>query len=235
MSDLLFGRLDTGMSTLFVAFRIVSALLMCAAIILLGRRNQLGWWLVAVAFLMPGLAELANIPGSSIRSPLALLLFVSSIAVPLALTIGVGIYGLVAFQKFPRDSELTRAITLRQYKPTNLVAPLLMAVVYTATSLIAVVSIYLSFSPSNLPVITMVVSGFLYGLLPAGMLGLARRSRWAWFLVASSAFVSLAGTVLAAQGSVLIFLFFAQACLAIYGWQRWGAIVSAPPPAKSVS
>ncbi|MGO2540627.1 MAG: hypothetical protein ACTH8J_05730 [Specibacter sp.] len=237
MGELLFGRVDGGLGVAVVALRIAGVLLMCAALVLLGRRHELGWWLAAGAFLMPGLANIAQFPATIISSPMALALYAIGIAVPLVLTIGVAFYGLLSFQKLPLSAPMTRAVTPQPFRFTDIVAPLVVALACAAASMIAVISLYLNFSGpltlSRLPLGALMVSGFFYGLLPAGLLGLAHRSRWAWFLVVAGSAFAILGTAASAQGSVLIFLYLAQGALAIYGWGRWAGLPAGNGQAKA--
>lgn len=237
MGDLLFGRVDGGLDMVVVALRIAGVLLMCAALVLLGRRHELGWWLAAGAFLMPGLADIAQFPGTGISSPMALFSYVIGNAVPVLLTIGVAFYGLLSFQKFPLSAPLTRAITVQPFRAVDIAAPLVVALACGAASMIAVISLYLNFSGpltlSRMPLGALMMSGFFYGLLPAGLLGLADRSRWAWFLVVAASAFAIWGTVASAQGSVLIFLHLAQGALAVYGWGRWAGLPAATGQSKA--
>lgn len=236
MLELLFGRISSGLDLGIIALSILGSLALCAALLLLGRRNELGWWLVAGAYLMWGASSVLSFPPRSIDSPLALILFALGIAVPLFLGVGIGVYGLLSFQKYPRDAPLTRAIGLRQFKGTDLVAPLAVAVVFGIAALIPALSTFATFGLwDQLPpgaVLTVFIWGILGGLLPAGLVGLAHRCRWAWFLLVVPPLVDIYSAVVTAGGSVKIFLSIATIGLAVYGWGRWGGIPAAPVQAR---
>ncbi|MFB9164222.1 hypothetical protein [Arthrobacter psychrochitiniphilus] len=227
MSDLLFCRTSGTLSVIVVSLNVLSVAVMCAALALLGRRNQLGWWLVAAGFICASAAALINNVSSAGGSTVVLALTLISLVITLVLTAGVGVYGLLMFQKFPPANSMIRDFTLRRFATSDLLFPLLVAILYTGVSLLATLSIFLRFSASTPPVGVLgilALNGFLFGLLPAGLLGLAQRSRWGWFLIAAASLTGIVGTTLSAGGSVLIFLFLAQGLLALYGWGRWGSI-----------
>lgn len=233
MSELLFGRMVGPFEPVVVAMSVVGTLAMCGALVFLARRRELGWWLVAGSFLLSGLSRLLNQLATGAPTPQSLILFAVGAVIPMVLGIGLGIYGLLSFQKFPLTAPSTRGITLRRFSASTVLAPLAMAVVFTLASLIPVVSLRAAYGEgmqlSLGLLLVSLISGFLLGLLPAGLLGLAHRSRWAWFLTAVSALASIGATVLTAGGSVLIFLFFATAVLAFFGWGRWGSIPEQKP------
>lgn len=226
--ELLFGRIDGGPSVIFIAARLIGVLLVCAALFLLGRRGELGWWLAGAGFALPALSGFPGIFGNGIHSPAGLLLSAAGFVIPLLLSLGVAAYGLLLFRKHPLESGMVRAISLRRSGAFEVLSPLLLAVVYGAATMLSTVALFINIlgadALSRLPLGQMMFSGIAAGLLPAALLGLANRSRWAWFLVVAASALSVLGTVIQAAGSVLIFLYLAQAALALYGWSRWGAI-----------
>ena len=228
MSELLFGHMNGPFDAVVVAMSVVATLAMCGALVFLARRHELGWWLVAGSFLLSGLSTLLNLLTTGAPTPQSLILFAVGAVIPMVLGVGLGIYGLLSFQKFPLTARSTRGITLHRFSAAAVLAPLAIAVVFALASLIPVVSLRAAYGEavqlSLGLLLTSLISGFLLGLLPAGLLGLAHRGRWAWFLIAVSALVNIGATVLTATGSVLIFLFFAMAVLAFFGWGRWGSI-----------
>lgn len=234
LSDLLFGRVDGALEAAVVALALAGTLMMCVALALLARRHELGWWLAAGSYLLSGVAQLLNPPTLGMTTPMTLVLYAVAAAIPMVLGIGLGIYGLLSFQKFPLTAPLTRGITLRRFTPTALLAPLAVAAVFAVASLIPLLSLYATYG-SRLqlgfgPVLIPLISSFLIGLLPGGLLGLAHRGRWAWFLIVVSALVSLGDAVLSAGGSVRMFLLIATIALAVYGWGQWKSL-----PAEKLS
>ncbi|MDO5754293.1 hypothetical protein [Arthrobacter sp.] len=233
MSELLFGRMTGPFDTVIVAMSVVGTLAMCGALAFLARRHELGWWLVTGSFLFSGLSTLLSLLTTGAPTPQSLILFAIGALIPMVLGIGLGFYGLLSFQKFPLTAPRTRGITLHRFSASTILAPLAMAAVFALASLIPVVSLRVAYGEGmqlSLGLLLMsLISGFLLGLLPAGLLGLAHRSRWAWLLIAVSALASIGATVLTARGSVLIFLFFAMAVLAFFGWGRWGSIPAKKP------
>lgn len=233
LGELLFGRLRDSTAVILAALRILGVLLMCAALWLLGRRNEVGWWLATGAFLLPGLAELFIPRGYSTSSLPVLMVHVAGNVLVLVLTAGVGVYGLLSFRKLPLTAPSTRAITLPKFRASHILAPLILAIVYAAASLLMIGALFMARTPSSpFPVGTLLLSGVITGLLPAGLLALAHRSHWAWFLIVAASLISIVGTTATAQGSVLIFLYLLQAVLAVYGWARWGAIPSRAVPSS---
>lgn len=234
MSELLFGRVDGALEATVVAMSLAGTLLMCVALAFLARRHELGWWFVSGSYLLAGPAALLGSPTLGMATPLTLVLYAAAAAIPLALGIGLGIYGLLSFRKFPLTDPKTRGITLRRFTPTALLAPLAVAAVFALASLIPLLSLYATYG-RHLQlglgiVLTPLISSFLIGLLPAGLLGLAHRGRWAWFLIVVSALVSIVDAVLSAGGSVRMFLLIATIALAVYGWGQWKSL-----PAEKLS
>ncbi|WP_104086376.1 nicotinamide mononucleotide transporter [Arthrobacter sp. GMC3] len=226
LGEILFGPVGSSLSIVALGLKILGALIMCAALALLARRSELGWWLAIGSFAMSLLAGTFAVPVDFLSSAAIVTLYIVGSWIPPLVGAAVSVYGLLWFRKAPETQPLTRDVSLRRFTPDTLVPPLLVAVIFAAANLIPVLILNASGSGPNLqiPLTPMFVSGFLGGFLAAGLLGLANRSRWAWFLIAAAALVSIAGTTLAAQGSVLIFIYLAQAVLAVYGWGRWGGI-----------
>lgn len=234
MLELLFGNVNGFADSAATFLSIAGTLVLCAALVLLGKRNEVGWWLVAGAYGLWALSSLLMFSTDRTTSLLGLLLFVLGIAVPLFLGAGIGIYGLLLFRKFPREAPLTRAIALRPWSGRDVLAPLATALVFGIASLIPVLSIFASFgSFQQLPLaalFSILGSGILAGLLPAGLVGLAHRCRWAWFLLVTPALLDIYSTVLTAGGSVKILLSLVTIALAVYGWRCWASLPAASRP-----
>lgn len=231
MSDLLFGRLDGGFSVVVVVARLLATAMVCAALVLLARRNQVGWWLLVGSVLPSGTTALIGLLNSAGGSLGAVAVSMLSMTIWLLLTLGVGVYGFLSFQKFPPVTSSVRDITLRRFTGPDLVLPLLVALVYAIGSILATATIFRGFTGDSPPVtliLTLGATGFMLGLLPAGFAGLAQRSRWAWFLIAVASIVDILGATLAANGSAIIFLLLAQTALALYGWGKWRGMPEEP-------
>lgn len=226
IGELLFGRMAGPLDVAAVALTVLTALLLCAALALLARRRDVGWWLAGAAFLLQAMAQLMNFPGLLAASPAGLAMFAAGVAIPLAVAAGSAAYGLLSFRKLPQESRQLRSFSRRPFSGVDLLAPAAVALVYALGSALVVASVFSGFSAplSRIPWAALLLSGFLMGLLPAALVGLAHRSRWAWLLVIAASAASVYSTTMLAQGSVLIFLFVAQAALAFVGWQRWGAL-----------
>ncbi|MEO8220098.1 MAG: hypothetical protein ABI563_04865 [Specibacter sp.] len=233
IGELLFGRTAGPLDVAAVALTVLGSLLICASLMLLARRSDTGWWLAGAAFLLQGLAQLMNFPGLLAASPAGLAMFAAGVAVPLAVAVGSAAYGLLSFRKLPLESRRLRSFSLRPFSGVDLLAPAAVALVYALGSMLVIASIFSGFSAplSRIPWAALLLTGFLMGLLPAALLGLAHRSRWAWLLVVAASVASVYSTTMLAQGSVLIFLFVAQAALAFFGWQRWGTLPAGSPKA----
>ncbi|WP_133159173.1 hypothetical protein [Arthrobacter glacialis] len=233
IGELLFGRMNGPLDVASMALTILGALLICASLGLLARRSDTGWWLAGAAFLLQGLAQLMNFPGLLAASTTGLLMFAAGVAIPLAVAVGSAAYGFLSFQKLPQASRRLRTFALRPFSGVDLLAPAAVALVYALGSMLVVASIFAGFSAplARIPWASLLLTGFLMGLLPAALVGLAHRSRWAWLLVIVASVASVYSTTMLAQGSVLIFLFVAQAALAFLGWQRWGTFPTYGPKA----
>lgn len=231
IGELLFGRMAGPLDVAAVAVAILAALLICASLAQLARRSDTGWWLAGAAFLLAALAQLMNFPGLLAASPAGLLMFAAGVAIPLAVAAGSAAYGFLSFQKLPQESPRLRTVVLRPFSVGDLLAPAAVALIYALGSMLVVASIFAGFSAplSRIPWAPLLLTGFLMGLLPAALVGLAHRSRWAWLLVIVASVASVYSTTMQAQGSVLIFLFVAQAALAFLGWQRWGTLPTDNP------
>ncbi|MCU6479705.1 nicotinamide mononucleotide transporter [Arthrobacter sp. A2-55] len=224
--DILFGPIFNPLQAFSLVLKILGVLIMCASVAFLARRNEVGWWLAMGSFAL-------EIPGAMLTLPYALFgsapeLLAYGVSVSLTSLVGVGasIYGLSRFWRAPANGPLVRRIALRTFRPRDLVAPALVALLYAVCYVLPLVVLErvlaASRSLAGLPLAQLLLSGFCIGLLVGGLAGLARRSRWAWLLVAVSSLVSLLGVAAATQGSVLVFLFMAQAVLALYGFVVWG-------------
>ncbi len=228
MFDLLFGRISGGLDAGIMALSLLGSLSLCAALFLLGRRNETAWWLVAAAYLLWGMSSLLGFSPRMLDSVLSLLLFLLGVAIPLILGIGVGIYGLLLFRRFPRSAPMTRTITLRTFTGSELLLPLAVALAFGLASMIPVLSVFAEYGLwEQIPLTslaTIIVAGTLGGLLPGGLVGLAQRGRWAWFLLVFPPLLEIYTTVVSAGGSVKIFLSIATIAVAVLGWARWGAV-----------
>jgi len=230
LGEILFGPLGNSLSIIALGLKILGALIMCCALPLLGRRSEVGWWLAIGSFSMFLLAGTFAVPLDFLSSAVLVTLYVAGSWAPPLVGIAVCFYGLLAFRKAPATTLLTREILLRRFQATDIVGPAIIALIFAGATLIPALVLNFSMSAANLslPLTAMFVGGAVQGLLPAGLVGLAHGSRWAWFLIAGAALVSIAGTTMAAQGSVLIFLYLAQAVLAVYAWGRWGGLTEQP-------
>ena len=230
MSELLFGRISGPLEAAVTVFSLVGVLTLCVGLALLARRHEAGWWLVAGSFVFSELAALLgqlNLLSLGTNTASSIFLIAAGTAVRLFLGAGIGIYGLLSFQKYPLTAPRLRGITLRRFRGSDLLAPLAVAVIFAVATMLPFLSWHASSTLILGPgtdLMAFFVSAVLLGLLPAGLLGLAHRSRWAWFLIVISTLVSIVGAVLAASGSVLIFLSIAVVALAIYGWGAWKSI-----------
>jgi hypothetical protein len=228
MFDLLFGRISGGLDAGILALSLLGSLALCAALFLLGRRNETAWWLVAGAYLLWGMSSFLGLSPRMLDSGLSLLLFFLGVAIPLILGIGVGLYGLLCFRRFPLPAPMTRTITLRTFKGTELLLPLAVALAFGLAFLIPVLSVFAQYGLwDQVPLATLatvIVTGTLGGLLPGGLVGLAQRGRWAWFLLVIPPLLDMYSSVISAGGSVKIFLSIATIALAVLGWVRWGAV-----------
>ena len=75
IGELLFGRMNGPLDMAATAATVLGALLLCAALVLISRRNDVGWMLAVAAMLLPVLASALKFPPLMLDSPLTLLLF----------------------------------------------------------------------------------------------------------------------------------------------------------------
>ncbi|NVN00148.1 hypothetical protein [Arthrobacter sp. SDTb3-6] len=228
--DILFGQVTDPSQAFSLAFRLLGTLIMCTGLALLVRRVEVGWWLAVGSFALEIPAAFFTISLGLPLSSGSLLPYVAASWIAPLVGVGAALYGLAWFRKAPLSGPLVRDLALRRFRPADLAAPVLVAVVFAAASLLPALALYGSLAGpgglSRFPTATVLASGFLTGLLPAGLVGLAARSRWSWLPIAASSVASLGGTALSAQGSVLIFLFMAQAAVAVFGFVAWGRLRS---------
>ena len=228
IGELLFGRMIGPLDMAATAATVLGVLLLCAALFLISRRNDVGWMLAVVAMLLPGFATVLSFPHFLLDSPAAVLLFAAGAALTTVIATGAAVYALLLFRKLPLSTPMTRTVALRPFSGPDIVGPAAVAVAYSLAASLVVVAIFTGIhSPlSSVPWLTVLLNGLLAGLVPAALVGLANRSRWAWLLFAAAAIVAIYNTVMSAQGSVLIFLYVMQASLAAIGWQRWGTLTA---------
>lgn len=231
IAELLFGRTAGPLGVAALVTTLLGVVLMCAALLLLARRNEVGWWLAGASFLLGGIVQMMDFPGVAVGSPAGLLMFAAGVAIPLLVSLGVAAYGLLSFQKLRRDSPSTRVLQLRPFSGVDLLGPVAVALVCALASMLVVFSFFSGFSAplARLPWAALLVPAFLSALLPGALVGLAHRSRWAWLLVVAASASSVYSATMSARGSVLIFLFVAQAAVAVIGWQRWGTLPADGP------
>lgn len=226
--EILFGPVIDPPHAFSLAFRILGVLIMCAGLALLARRNEVGWWLAIASFGLEIPAAFFQISANIPVSPGSLLLYLAASWIAPLVGAGAALYGLAWFRRAAMARPLVRDVALRQFRPANIVAPLLVALVFAVAVLLPPLALSFSLAGSaglsRFPIRTVLASGFLLGLLPGGLVGLAARSRWAWLLIAVSSVVSIGGVALAAQGSVLVFLYMAQAALAVFGFMGWSRL-----------
>ncbi|GAA4655432.1 hypothetical protein [Arthrobacter cryoconiti] len=228
LSENLFGTLGSFALIASIALRILSALLLCGALIFLNRRQEAGWWMAVASYASTIPSVFLQLGTGRWSGPLTVIVFLIISVIPAALGIAAGLYGRACFQKSALASSGTRNIRLRRFHPVHLVAPIGVAAVYGVGSM-ASLFIYISALTQSGVVQSfsfgvLFATGFLTGLAVGGLVALAHGSRWGWFLFVPAALVSLLGTAASAQGSVLIFLYLTQAVLAMFGCVAWGRL-----------
>lgn len=236
IAELLFGRITGPLDVAALASTLLGVLLMCAALLLLARRNEAGWWLAGASFLLGGFVQMLDLPGFASSSPAGILTFAAGVIIPLVVSVGAAGYGLLQFRRLPRESLSARAVVLRRFNGVDVLLPVAVALVCAVASILVVLAFFAGFSAplARLPWAALLVPAFLAALLPGALVGLAHRSRWAWLLVVVASASSVYSATMSARGSVLIFLFVAQAVVAVMGWQRWGTLPAEGPGTASV-
>ncbi|MDN5755249.1 MAG: nicotinamide mononucleotide transporter [Arthrobacter sp.] len=187
-----------------LALDALGVLLTGIALLLLARRNDLGWWFQIIAvFAGPMVIALQFGYDGFFK------------AVPYLL---VPIYGLWRFSKYRLQGKFGRAVEVRSFTASSLVWGFVITLLIAFASALPTIfsgqilgSIQISFW------LTLVFSA----LVPAGLVGVANGFRWAWLVVAASAVAQVAvyfGNQPAfATLGVLVLQFGAS----LFGWWAW--------------
>lgn len=195
--------LGTGTATI-VALDALGVLLTGIALLLLARRNDLGWWFQILAVFAGPLVIALQFGFDGLYK-----------AVPYLL---VPIYGLWRFSKYRMRGKFARLVEVRPFTASALVWGFVLTVLIAFAS--AVPTIFSSLDLASIQASYWLTLGFA-ALVPAGLVGIANGLRWAWLVVAVSAVAQVAvyfGNQPAfATLAVLVLQFGAS----LFGWWSW--------------
>lgn len=181
-----------------------SALLSCIAMVLLARRNDLGWWAQI-------LAVFAGPVVIALQYEASLLFY----AIPAMLAAA---FGLWRFSRFELSGRFGRAVIARGFTVKSLLVGLLLVVVFTALRMGRMLTQGFIFSEGTA---SLWISFAAEATLVVALIGIACGYRWAWLAttVAGIAYVAVlfgSNPALALLGLVVF-----QALLGLYGWFSW--------------
>lgn len=200
----LFDQVAGTDSATILALDALSVLLTGIALLLLARRNDLGWWFQILA-VFAGPVVIALQFGSDGFFK----------AVPYLL---VPIYGLWRFSKYRMRGKFVRLVEVKAFTASSLVWGFVIALLITFASAVPMIF-------SGLALGTIQASFWLTlafsALVPAGLVGVANGFRWAWLVVSVSAVTQVAvyfgNQPALATLAVLVLQFGAS----LFGWWSW--------------
>lgn len=187
-----------------VALDALGVLLTGIALLLLARRNDLGWWFQILAVFAGPLVIALQFGFDGLFK-----------AVPYLL---VPVYGLWRFSKYRMRGKFARLVEVRPFTASALVWGFVLTVLIAFAS--AIPTIFSGLDLASIQASFWLTLGFA-ALVPAGLVGIANGLRWAWLVVAASAVAQVAvyfGNQPAfATLAVLVLQFGAS----LFGWWSW--------------
>lgn len=187
-----------------VALDALSVLLTGLALLVLARRNDLGWWIQILAVFAGPLVIALQFGFDGLFK-----------AVPYLL---VPIFGLWRFSKYRLRGKFGRAVEVKPFSASSLVWGFVITVLIAFAS--ALPTLFSRMDLASVPAnfwMTLVFAA----LVPAGLVGVANGLRWAWLAIAVSAVAQVAvyfGNQPAfATLAVLVLQFGAS----VFGWWSW--------------
>lgn len=187
-----------------VALDALGVLLTGIALLLLARRNDLGWWFQILAVFAGPLVIALQFGFDGLFK-----------AVPYLL---VPVYGLWRFSKYRMRGKFARRVEVRPFTASALVWGFVLTLLIAFAS--AIPTIFSGLDLAGIQASFWLTLGFA-ALVPAGLVGIANGLRWAWLVVAASAVAQVAvyfGNQPAfATLAVLVLQFGAS----LFGWWSW--------------
>lgn len=200
----LFGQQPGGSSATIVALSALSSLLTGVALLLLARRNDLGWWVQVLAVFAGPLVTA--------------LLFGYAGLVGALPAMAVAAYGLWRFSKYAAFGRFGRAVAVRGATPASVAWGFGLTAVLTALNLGPLLWSGLVFGGGTSSIW---LNAFLGALITAALVGIANGFRWAWLAVAASSVGYVAVFFASAPARATLGVLVLQFGAALYGWWSW--------------
>lgn len=187
-----------------VALFSVSALLSCIAMVVLARRNDLGWWAQILAVFAGPLVIALQFEAS-------MLLY----AVPALLAAA---FGLWRFSRFENAGRFGRKVIQRGFSVKSLLIGALLVVVFTALRMGRMLTSGFIFTDGTA---SLWISFAAESALVVALIGIACGYRWAWLASTVSAIVYVALLFNTNPALALLGVTVFQALAGFYGWMAW--------------
>ncbi|MFL4474641.1 nicotinamide mononucleotide transporter [Paeniglutamicibacter sp. MACA_103] len=187
-----------------VALFAVSALLSCIAMVVLARRNDLGWWAQILAVFAGPLVIALQFEAS-------MLLY----AVPALLAAA---FGLWRFSRFENSGRFGRKVIQRGFGINSLLVGALLVLVFTALRMGPMLTSGFIFTDGTA---SLWISFVAEAALVVALIGIACGYRWAWLAGTVSAIVYVAVLFGTNPALALLGVTVFQALAGIYGWFAW--------------
>jgi hypothetical protein len=200
----LFGQLpgtDTGTQVLLHA---VGSLLTGVALLLLARRNDLGWWAQILAVFAGPLVIALRFGYEGLVAALPLM--------------GAAGYGLWRFSRYPLVGKFGRDVEVRGFSVGSLAWGVVLVGLFTALKLGPMLSTGFIFSAGT-SAIWMALA--LESVVVAGLVGVAHGLRWAWLAIAAAAVGYIAVLFGNQPALATLGLLVFQFGTALFGWWSW--------------
>ena len=191
----------------------VSALLSCIAMVLLARRNDLGWWAQI-------LAVFAGPVVVSLQYEISMLVY----AIP---AMGAAAFGLWRFSKYELSGRFGRAVIRRGFSVKSLLVGLGLFLVFGALRLGRMLTTGFIFGEGTTAVL---VSLLAEAALVVALIGIACGYRWAWLAASASGIVYVAVLFGSNPALALLGVTVFQVLAGLYGWFVWRDLPTAESP-----
>lgn len=195
-----------------VALFAVSALLSCIAMVVLARRNDLGWWAQILAVFAGPLVIALQFESS-------LLLY----AVPALLAAA---FGLWRFSRFENAGRFGRKVIRHGFSISSLLAGVVLVLVFTALRMGRMLTSGFIFTEGTG---SLWISFAAEAALVVALIGIACGYRWAWLASTVSAVVYVAVLFGSNPALALLGVTVFQALAGIYGWFAWRNVPTERP------
>lgn len=197
-----------------VSLFVLGSLLSCIAMLLLARRNDLGWWAQILA-IFAGPAVVA------LQFEASMLIF----AVPALLAAA---FGLWRFSKFEISGRFHRKVVRREFSTKSLLVGVALLALFSALRMGPMLTTGFIFTNGNNGLIVSLVAEA--GLVVA-LIGVACGYRWAWLAASISSIAYIAVLFGSNPAFALLGVTVFQLLTSLYGWFFWRDL----PTAASIS